>query len=296
MTHSDVTPDKATELAWALWRIYNRPERPEPWTDGGNLPWDDSDFSERMLREHLDESHGAASRRSEERAAQLEWLWSRLALEPGARVLDLTCGPGLYVVELATQGCQVTGVDFAPAAISYARELAGAAGVAGRCYFIQQDVREINFAGGTFDAVLFLYGQLAVFPREEAAALLTKAATALRPGGRLCVELLDQERVDKEESTWWFTDNQGLWGRAPFLCLGERSWYAERALSLERYYVLHLESGRMDEITLADQTYSVAEMVGMMRTAGFSHVDTYPAWDGVPLADASEWVVYVAEK
>lgn len=296
MADAKVAPDKATELARALWRIYNRPERPDPWINGGNLPWDDPDFSERMLREHLDESHGAASRCSTERAVQLEWLWSRLALGPGARVLDLTCGPGLYTVELAARGCQVTGVDFAPAAISYARELAVAAGVAGRCYFIQQDVREISFAGGTFDAVLFLYGQLAVFPREEAAALLTKAATALRPGGRLCVELLDQERVDKEESTWWFTDNQGLWGRAPFLCLGERSWYAERALSLERYYVLHLESGRMDEITLADQTYSVAEMVGMMRTAGFSHVDTYPAWDGLPLADAPEWVVYVAEK
>ena len=46
----------------ALWRLYNRPNQPTPWAYGGNLPWDDPAFSERMLREHLDQTHGAASR------------------------------------------------------------------------------------------------------------------------------------------------------------------------------------------------------------------------------------------
>ena len=58
-------------FARALWRIYRRPEA-ALWQDGGNLPWNDPAFSARMLREHLDESHGAASRQAAERAAQLE--------------------------------------------------------------------------------------------------------------------------------------------------------------------------------------------------------------------------------
>lgn len=78
---------------------------------------DDPDFSERMLREHLDESHGAAS----ERQQQIDWLWARLNLRTGSKVLDVTCGPGLYAVELAVRGCSVTGVDFSPAGIAYAQ-------------------------------------------------------------------------------------------------------------------------------------------------------------------------------
>jgi hypothetical protein len=37
-------------------------------------------------------------------------------------------------------------------------------------------------------------------------------------------------------------------------------------------------------------------MVSKMRQAGFGHVEAYPAWGGVDLYDAGEWVVYVAEK
>jgi SAM-dependent methyltransferase len=174
MDASDRISGKKTpaDFSAVLWRIYNRPDPSPLWQNGGNLPWNDPDFSARMLREHLDESHGAASRQAAERAAQLDWLWAALRLEPGSVVLDLTCGPGLYAVPLAERGCRVTGVDFGPASIAYARQLASAAGVDDRCTFIEQDVRLYEPPAGQFDAVLFLYGQLAVFPPEDAAALL----------------------------------------------------------------------------------------------------------------------------
>ena len=288
--------NNADKLAAALWQIYQRPERPEPWEKDGNLPWNDPDFSRRMLREHLDEGHGAASRVTAEREQLLAWLWTKLGLNAGARVLDLTCGPGLYAVALAQRGAQVTGVDFGPASIAHARELAASAGVSERCQFVEADVRAYEPEAAAFDAALFIYGQLAVFPREVARQLLGKAATALKPGGSLLVELLEQERVDKKNSTWWFTDETGLWGDAPFISLGERFWYEDEKLSCERFYTLHLESGRLDEIILCDQTYSVEEMVQMMRDAGFATVEVYPAWDGLALYDAPEWNAYVARK
>lgn len=283
-------------LARALWRIYNRPDPPPLWAGGGNLPWNDPAFSARMLREHLDESHGAASRQAAERAAQLDWLWARLALRPGSRVLDLTCGPGLYAVPLAQRGARVTGVDFGPAAVAHARQLAAEAGVAEQCAFLEADVRAYDPEAAAYDAVLFLYGQLAVFPRDEAAALLRKTAAALRPGGRLVVELLDPERVDQKDGSWWYSDDKGLWGERPFLHLGERRWDAVERASIERYLILHLETGALDEIILCDQTYEIEEMAGMMRAAGFKAVTNAQAWDGLALYDAAEWVVYVAEK
>ncbi|MFO7679847.1 MAG: class I SAM-dependent methyltransferase [Chloroflexota bacterium] len=283
-------------LTHALWQIYRRAERPLPWHGGGNLPWNDPEFSERMLREHLDQSHGAASRTAPERAAQLDWLWSKLALQPGQSVYDMTCGPGLYAVALAQRGCRVTGVDFSPASIRYARELAASHEVTERCRFIEQDIREASFAGANFDAALFLYGQLAVFPRETAQVLLNNAAAALAENGRLVIELLNQDRVDKKNSTWWYTDNTGLWGDAPYLHLGERFWNEEAKLSTERFHILHLETGQLDEVILSDQTYASEDMSAMLKSAGFSTLSVYKAWDGLPVYDAEEWVIYVAEK
>ncbi|MBP6471169.1 MAG: methyltransferase domain-containing protein [Chloroflexi bacterium] len=289
------SPDAQT-FSQALWRIYNRPERPTPWAYGGNLPWNDPAFSERMLREHLDQSHGAASRRTPERQIQLDWLWAALNLQPGAHILDATCGPGLYAVDLAKRGCQITGVDFSPASIAYARELAAAKNVGERCTFIEQDVRQFAPEAGQYDAALFLYGQLSVFMPEETAVLLQTITRALKPGGKLVVELLDTERLDKKNNTWWFTDDQGLWGDAPFLHLGERIWYEEEQMVLERFQTLHLETGQLDEVQLCDQAYDPARMEAVMKQAGFTAVSIHPAWANLPLYDAQEWIVYIATK
>ncbi|MCB0064149.1 MAG: methyltransferase domain-containing protein [Caldilineaceae bacterium] len=286
----------AQKLLAALWEIYRRPQRPEPWTFGGNLPWDEPAFSERMLREHLDQAHGAASRVTEERQLQLDWIWSTVKLQAGMAVCDLTCGPGLYAVELAKRGCTVTGVDFGPAAVAYARQLATAAGVHERCTILQEDIRSVTLPPATFDVVLLIYGQLAVFTKAEAQALIEKAASLLKPGGTFVIELLNQDRVDKTSSNWWFTDDRGLWGDTPFLHLGERFWDDEQEIAYERFHILHLESGEYTEVHLCDQSYAVTTMQTMIREAGFTHVDVYPRWGGLPLYDADEWIVYVGRK
>ena len=293
MRNNDVNAIEG-RFAEFLWRLSQRPYPPKPWLDDGNLPWNEPAFSERMLREHLDQSHGAASRTAAEREAQLAFMWDKLDLVDGRRVLDMTCGPGLYAVWLAEQGCFVTGVDFSPASIAYARELAQAANVAEQTVFVEQDVRQMDYGRGDFDIALFIYGQLSVFKREEAWALLQKIAKALTPGGKLIIELLNQDKIDKKPGNWWFTDDKGLWGERPFLHLGERFWIEEEKLSIDRFYTLDLETAISYEINLCDQSYAVDEMVSMLQQAGFVQVDVYPAWDGLPLYDANEWIVYIA--
>jgi ubiquinone/menaquinone biosynthesis C-methylase UbiE len=283
-------------LAQLLWKIYRRPERPQLWTKAGDFHWTDPDFSKRVLLEHLDETYAAASRVAAERELQLDWLWQKLQLQPGAQLLDVTCGPGLYAVEFARRGCIVTGLDYSPVSIAYARELAAEQGLAGACTFIEQDVRHMNFVKPDFDAAILLYGQLAAFPPAEAQTLLEKIAAALRPEGRLCVEILNQDRVDKIDSTWWFTDDKGLWGEGPFLHLGERFWNEAEENSVERYHIIHLETGELTEVLMYDQTYAAETMAAMMSQAGFDQVDVYLDWDDLPLYDADEWVAYIAAK
>lgn len=292
-----VKPNDTDPFRRALWQIYRRPQPAIPWRDGDNLPWNDPQFSERMLREHLDQAHGAASRQQPEILRQVQWLWDRLELRPGARLLDITCGPGLYAVEFAARGLNVTGIDFSPASIRHAVALAAERGVAARCHFVEADVRQVLSAqaGQGYDAALFIYGQLAVFPRNQAVELLRQTAAALRPGGRLAVELLEFGRIDKSDSSWWFTDDTGLWGDAPFLSLGERRWDADQRASIDRFFIIDLETGHLQTYGLSDNGYPTNEFLDLLRANGFRCAAAFPAWDGLDLYDAEEWVTYVAE-
>lgn len=249
-----------------------------------------------MLREHLTQEHGAASRKTEEIEQQINWFWDKLGLQSGNHLLDVTCGPGLYSVQLAQRDVRVTGTDFGPAAVEYARELAKNQNVTDMVTILETDVRTWDYPAATYDAALLIYGQLAVMSKDEAQTVLTGICQSLKPGSKLVIELLNQERVDTKDSTWWYTDEKRLWGDAPFMLLGERKWYAAEKLSMERYFTVHLETGQLDEVVLNDQTYSTEEMTQMMHTAGFTQVQIYPDWDTVPLYDSKEWIVYVAQK
>jgi SAM-dependent methyltransferase len=284
------------KLANSLLRIHRASYDMLPWEEGGDFPWHDPQFGRRTLDEHLDESHGAASRTSSERFLQTDWLWAKLGLTAGCHILDVTCGPGLYAVELARRGCKVTGIDINPAAIDYARELAVSEGVADRCTFIRKDIREMSFAPAQFDAAIFLYEQLAVYSIPEARYLLNLITPLLKSGARMGLELLNQEHVDKKDGSWWFTDDTGLWGDGPFVHLGERIWNEVQQAAIERYHIIHLETGELQQYTLFDQTYAVERMTAMLTAAGFTAVEHYLNWAGLPLYDANEWVVYIAEK
>jgi SAM-dependent methyltransferase len=166
--------------------IVNRRPNPAPWSEGDNIPWNDPDFSERMMAEHLSQEHDLASRRSATIDEHVDWIFEEILDGRPARVLDLGCGPGLYAHRLASLGCDCVGLDFSPASIRHAREAADSKGL--RCRFVHADVREEDFGAG-FDLVMMIFGQLNVFPRDRAMRIMSKAHAALEPGGRLLLEM-----------------------------------------------------------------------------------------------------------
>lgn len=275
----------------ALRGIYDRPQPAVPWRDGANLPWDEPEFSRRMLAEHLDQSHGAASRPLPEIRGQVQRITEWLGLAPGMRLLDVTCGPGLYAAEFGRRGVHVTGIDFGPAAVEHARRLCADL----PCEIVFGDVRQMDFADRAFDAAIYLYGQFTVLQPAESADVLRRIRAALKPGAPLLLEILDDERFDKQNSTWWYTDHCGLWGDFPYLHLGERTWDPEQRAAIERFYIINLETGALQSYGLADQAYSIAQMTEMLHAAGFSSVQTYPAWGGLAVKDAAEWIVYIGQ-
>ena len=99
-----------------------------------------------------------------------------VGLEVG-RALDLACGEGRNAVWLATQGWDVTGVDFSSVGVAKAEALAAEKGV--RATWVTADVTSWN-PSGTYDLVILFYLQL---PADERAQALRTAVRAMAPGG-----------------------------------------------------------------------------------------------------------------
>jgi SAM-dependent methyltransferase len=110
----------------------------------------------------------------------LAWLEPRLG--PGAAILDLGCGCGIPVAQVLSGQHQVTGVDISPVQIERARQLVPAA------EFICADITTLDFAPGSFAAVVAFYSIIHV-PLEEQPALFAKLAQWLKPDGYLLASL-----------------------------------------------------------------------------------------------------------
>jgi 2-polyprenyl-3-methyl-5-hydroxy-6-metoxy-1,4-benzoquinol methylase len=254
-----------------LLEIVTRTSPPVPWSEGDNIPWDDPVFSERMLAEHLSQEHDLASRRTALIDSQVTAITALIA-PPPARVLDLGCGPGLYLSKLADAGYTGVGIDFSPASIRHARTEATRHGH--DLEYRLQDIRTAALGTG-FDAVLLLYGQLNVFRRDEARYIIERASAALRPGGVLIVEPQTNLQVEQagHEARTWSAQASGLFSADPHLLLTESFWDPATRTSTERFFVVDATTGDVSKHALSNEAYTDAELEQLLRDAGFDRVE-----------------------
>ncbi len=274
--------------------IVNRTPRPAPWAEGDNIPWDDPEFSERMLAEHLCQEHDLASRTAGTIDSHVEWIFSEVLGSRPARVLDLACGPGLYTVRLARLGCECVGIDFSPASIRHARGIATAEEHLA-CTFHHADVRDGLF-GEAFDLVMMIYGQFNVFPRNRGLELLKRARAALKPGGALLLEVQTLEQIQKGGKTGpsWYSAQSGLFSGEPHLVLQENFWDADAKVSASRFTVIDAQTSTVSCHSLSNEAYSELELADTLRMAGFAGVESFPSLSGKVTAEEEDLPVVVA--
>jgi len=273
--------------------IIRRAIPPAPWAEGDTIPWSDPDFSRRMLAEHFSQDHDAASRRKETIDAHAEWIHAELLAAQPSRVLDLGCGPGLYMERLARMGHTITGVDYSPASAAHARETAERDGLA--VTVIQGDMRKTEF-GGPFDLVMLISGELNVFRPEEARDIVRRAAEALVPGGRFLIEVSPHEGIQRRGSPGqrWYGMPSGLWSDRPHVVLEESFWDEETETATSRWFIIDTASGSVDRYAATWQAYTSDGYRELLSATGLTEVRELESM-GKGTADP-ELTVFVAER
>lgn len=117
---------------------------------------------------------------------QTALIWRLLNLEPGAQVLDLACGHGRIANRLAAKGAAVTGLDATSRFLELAREDARARSV--KVDYISGDMRELAWEQ-RFDAITCVFTSFGYFDDDDNRRVLRGACRALRPGGRLWIDV-----------------------------------------------------------------------------------------------------------
>ena len=121
----------------------------------------------------------------------------RLALAPGAEVLDAPCGSGASALPAARVAGSVLGVDVSENQVALARAKAVAEGL-GNATFRVGDMRALGGPGGRFDAVVSVFG---IFFVEDMAGLARELWRMTR--GALAVTTWGPGAFDPGASAFW---------------------------------------------------------------------------------------------
>jgi len=283
----------------ALQRILAAPHPPQPWTGSGQLPWDDPDFSERMLDVHLDPQTHMASRAPRIISRHVDWLLAQLNLTGHAgpaRILDVGCGPGLYCHELARRGHQAVGFDFAPAPLAWARKQARTENL--DASFFPADLtalpNDLADRTGLVDAVTFWFGEFHSFRPPVAEDFLNRLSACLRPGGLFCLEYQPWYLFVREDSNEWSTVDSSVFCPRPHLWLQEFAWHEEARVEVHVHWIIEQESGSLHRYEQCHQAWPEVELVAQLGRAGLNDPTFHPPITGV--AEEFEFPMLVTRK
>ena len=278
-----------------LLNLISRNLNPAPWSEGDNIPWNDPEFSERMLAEHLTQDHDLASRKEPSIDSHVEWIFSEVLGGRTARILDLGCGPGLYTSRLAVKGCDCVGIDFSPASIRHAKEVADSEALS--CTYHAADVRDGQFGEG-FDLAMMIYGQLNVFQRDRGLEILKNAYRAIKPGGSLVLEVQAKEQIREggQSPPSWYSTPSGLFAETPHIVLQDNFWNEDVSASTNRFSIIDGATGGVRSYSVSNEAYTEGELINAIELAGFTDARWFPSLTGAPISKEQDLPVIVATK
>lgn len=214
--------------------------------------------------------------RPERAAREVDFVHTALALQAGQELLDLCCGPGRHAVALAKRGLRVTGLDLSAHYLALAEQSAQEQGTQ-LASTVHADMRAIPFESH-FDAVINMFSSFGYLESEsEDAKVLAAIVRALKPGGRVLLDLLNHEWVILNYQTHdWHRATDGT------IYLVHRTLDLSTSRAHVTFTRLDPAGTRREIIGHHIRLYTLREALGMLSGAGLQLESVYGDFDGQP--------------
>jgi SAM-dependent methyltransferase len=220
--------------------------------------------------------------------AEAEFVINAMNLAPGAQVLDLGCGYGRHAMELAARGFHVVGLDLSTPLLVRGGEEAHRRGLT--INFVRGDMRELDFEN-QFDGVYCLFSTFGYFDDETNKKTLQNVARALKPNGKVLVEILNRDYViaDLPTRVWWEGDGCVVLEEV------ELNYFSSR-IQVNRSVVF--DDGRQLEQEISVRAYSLHEVGKLMHAAGFRVLEVSGGYQmrGRFFGNQSRHIIVLAER
>jgi len=217
---------------------------------------------------------------------EAQYIEDALRLAPGEQVLDLACGHGRHARLLSAQGFAVTGVD------SNLRYLEMAKAKDPASTYLHIDLRNLNLES-RFDAAYCFFSSFGYFDDAENYTVLRRMIAALKPGGRLLIDLQNRELFTSGEPLYQEFIEFDIDGDPAALLMNSTFDINSSRVTINQR--LH-HRGEVESMQFSMRLYTCAEMKWLLQQLGCSLVNCHGDTDASTYAVDSERMIIIARK
>jgi SAM-dependent methyltransferase len=236
--------------------------------------------------------------------AEVDFLERTGRLRPGSRVLDFPCGSGRHTLELARRGHRVTGLDVSAEAIEHGRHAAraerldvdlrvadmAAEGPGARASGASASSRAQGTADLRVDLAICMGNSFGYLEHAGTVRFLANLAGIVEPGGALVIDsgfvaesLLPNLQLEEP----------------PMTLAGIEAESVNEYDAATSRWITHFTFRRGDEVhrgTSVQHVYTSAELVRLVRAAGFAEAELYADPAGTPYGFGAQRLLLVARR
>jgi SAM-dependent methyltransferase len=218
---------------------------------------------------------------------EVEFIIKMLDLKPKARILDLCCGYGRHSIELAQRGFRVTGYDLSDFFLQKAKQDSHALGL--KIEFKKGDMRKLPFEE-RFDAVVNMFTSFGYFEKEnDDLKVLKGVCKVLKKKGLFLLDLKNREQLIRNfQRRRWHPENDFIMLEDNFFDLFTSRWESTRTLLFG--------NGKKRESSFSLRLYSFAEILNLLKKAGFVLESVYGDFDFTEYSLDSPRMILISRK
>lgn len=183
-------------------------------------------------------------------------------------VLDLCCGQGRHVLELASRGYnKVIGLDRSHYLINRARKLNRQSGK--EITFKEGDARKVPFPVDNFDFVIIAGNSFGYFESlNDDLKVLQEVRRVLKPNGKLLIDVTDGNFMKEN-----FQPRSWEWIDSKYFVCRERSLSENKDRLISREVITHIKKGVIADQFYAERLYTQESLIDLIKTAQFDDIE-----------------------